>query len=112
VRELLEDPRYVMQYEESREQAMYQAEIDEIEKIQASLQNLLSTEPATVAPDTPVLDTEDEHPSLENLSQEARLAHIQDMLMEGYSNDEILALHPELTLQDIIDAGAAAAASN
>jgi uncharacterized protein (DUF433 family) len=34
------------------------------------------------------------------------------MLMEGYSNDEIIALHPEITKQDIIDAGAAAAASN
>jgi uncharacterized protein (DUF433 family) len=34
------------------------------------------------------------------------------MLMEGYSNDEILALHPELVLQDIIDAGAEAARNN
>jgi hypothetical protein len=39
VRELLDDPRYEIQYEEEREQAMYQAEIDEINKIQASLVN-------------------------------------------------------------------------
>jgi hypothetical protein len=52
------------------------------------------------------------HPSLENLSQADRLMHLQEMLMEGYSNEEILALHPEITLQDIIDAGAAAAAAN
>jgi hypothetical protein len=109
VRELLEDPRYEIQYEESREQAMYQAEIDEIEKIQASLKNLPSTEPVA---QSPVTNTEGEHPSLENLSQADRLSHIQDMLMEGYSNDEILALHPELVLQDIIDAGAAAARNN
>jgi len=53
-----------------------------------------------------------EHPSLATMSQAARLAHIQTMLMAGYSNDEILALHPEVTLQDIVDAGAAAAANN
>jgi hypothetical protein len=56
--------------------------------------------------------TEGEHPSLANSSQADRLAHIQTMLMEGYSNDEILALHPELVLQDIIDAGAEAARNN
>jgi uncharacterized protein (DUF433 family) len=53
-----------------------------------------------------------EHPSLANLSLADRLAHLQEMLMSGYSNDEILALHPEITLQDIVDAGAAAAAQN
>jgi hypothetical protein len=56
--------------------------------------------------------TEGEHPSLANSSQADRLAHIQEMLMSGYANDEILALHPELTLQDIIDAGAEAARNN
>jgi hypothetical protein len=55
VRELLEDPRYEIQYEESREQAMYQAEIDEIEKIQASLVNTqaMATTPAPAAPEAP-----------------------------------------------------------
>lgn len=60
----------------------------------------------------PVAESEGEHPSLANMSQADRLAHIQGMLMEGYSNDQILALHPELVLQDIIDAGAEAARNN
>jgi len=55
---------------------------------------------------------EGEHPSLANLSQAEKLAHIQTMLMEDYSNAEILALHPEVTLQDIVDAGADAARNN
>ena len=54
----------------------------------------------------------EEHPSLANLSQAERLSHIQTMLMEGYSNDEILAMHPELVLQDIVAAGAEAARNN
>jgi len=60
----------------------------------------------------PVQDTQGEHPSLSTSTQQDRLSHIQTMLMEGYSNEEIVALHPEVTEQDIIDAGAAAAASN
>lgn len=67
--------------------------------------SLSSAEP--VAATTP-----GEHPSLATSSQADRLAHIQTMLMEGYANDEILALHPEVTLDDIIAAGAAAAAAN
>lgn len=59
-----------------------------------------------------VATNQGEHPSLANSSQADRLAHIQEMLMTGYANDEIMALHPEVTLQDIIDAGAAAAAQN
>jgi hypothetical protein len=50
-----------------------------------------------------------EHPVT---TAETRVAHIQTMLMEGYTNDQILALHPEITLDDIIAAGAAAAANN
>jgi hypothetical protein len=56
--------------------------------------------------------TPGEHPSLAGASQADKLAHIQEMLMTGYANDEIMALHPEVTLQDIIDAGATAAANN
>jgi len=41
-----------------------------------------------------------------------RSAHIQTMLMEGYTNDEILAIHPEITIADIVSAGADAARSN
>ena len=108
VRELLEDPRYEIQYEETREQAMYQAEIDEIMKIQASLQNL---EPVSEPVEPATIDSE-LHPSLAGMSVAARQEHIQGMLMEGYSNDQILALHPELTLDDIVAAGAAAARNN
>jgi hypothetical protein len=56
--------------------------------------------------------TEGEHPSLAASTEQEKLAHIQTMLMEGYSNEEILALHPEVTEQDIINAGAQAAANN
>jgi len=50
-----------------------------------------------------------EHPVT---TAETRVAHIQEMLMSGYTNAQILALHPEVTLDDIIAAGAAAAANN
>jgi hypothetical protein len=52
------------------------------------------------------------HSSLEGLSPQLKQAHIQEMLMSGLSNDAILQLHPELVLQDIVDAGAAAARLN
>ena len=52
------------------------------------------------------------HPSLADAGPEDRAAHIQAMLMEGYTNEEIIALHPEVTEQDIISAGAQAAANN
>ena len=58
------------------------------------------------------VEAEGEHPSLATASQADKLAHIQAMLMEGYSNDEIIRLHPEVTLEDIVAAGAAAARSN
>ena len=62
--------------------------------------------------DVTTASTEGEHPSLAGLTASERLLHIQSMLMEGYSNDEILSLHPEVTLDDIIAAGASAAANN
>jgi hypothetical protein len=34
------------------------------------------------------------------------------MLMSGYTNAQMLALHPEITLADIVAAGAAAAQNN
>ena len=55
---------------------------------------------------------QEEHASLEGIAPEDRLMHLQDMLMEGYSNDEIIALHPEVTLEEIVQAGAEAARSN
>jgi hypothetical protein len=62
--------------------------------------------------DTVTSSTEGEHPSLATSSYADRLSHIQTMLMEGYANDEIMALHPEVSMDDIIAAGAAAAAAN
>lgn len=52
------------------------------------------------------------HPSLVGATTAEKNDHIQKMLMEGLSNAEILALHPELSLADIVAAGAAAARSN
>jgi hypothetical protein len=54
-------------------------------------------------------DVVEEHPTT---TPQDRSAHIQTMLMEGYSNDEILAIHPEITLADIVAAGADAARTN
>jgi hypothetical protein len=53
-----------------------------------------------------------EHPSLADLSQADQLAHIQGMLREGYSNQEIQALHPEVTLELIVQAAESAAREN
>jgi len=79
------------------------AEILDIELLEAELGDVNAPIDAS---------TEGEHPSLANSSPADRLAHIQDMLMEGYSNDEILALHPEVTVELIVQAGAEAAANN
>jgi hypothetical protein len=68
-------------------------------------QILLASEPSEV-PDELI------HSSLEGASRLEKNQHIQEMLMSGMSNDQILALHPELTLDDIVIAGAAAARVN
>jgi hypothetical protein len=52
------------------------------------------------------------HSSLEGATRLEKNQHIQEMLMSGLTNDEILALHPELVLDDIVLAGAAAARVN
>ena len=41
-----------------------------------------------------------EHPTLDDTSKEP---HIKEMIMEGYTDAQILQLHPELTQQDIQD---------
>jgi hypothetical protein len=45
--------------------------------------------------------SEGEHPSLADSTPEQRQAHIQGMIMEGYADNEILALHPEISQADI-----------
>ena len=52
------------------------------------------------------------HPSLEGLSLAEQQTHIQEMVMEGITNQEILRLHPELTVEDIVSAMAVAARTN
>jgi hypothetical protein len=64
---------------------------------------------AAASPASESQEEEMEHPVT---TDENREEHIQAMLMEGYTNDQMLALHPEITLDDIIAAGAAAARNN
>lgn len=40
----------------------------------------------------------------ETTTLENRQQHIQDMIMEGYEDEEILDIHPEITAQDILSA--------
>jgi len=54
-----------------------------------------------VAEQATATGTEGEHPSLAGVSEEDKLKHIQDMIMEGYEDDEILDLHPEVSQADI-----------
>jgi hypothetical protein len=62
---------------------------------------------------TPAVETQEEE-QLEHpvTTDENREEHLQAMLMEGYTNEQMLALHPEITEDDIIAAGAAAARNN
>jgi hypothetical protein len=80
--------------------------------IDEHLLELLDEEPSRLPGATVTETVLEEHPSLAGLSLADRQAHLQTMLMEGYPNEEILALHPEITLDDIVAAGAAAARNN
>jgi len=46
------------------------------------------------------------------LSLAEQQTHIQEMVMEGITNQEIVRLHPELTVEDIVSAMAVAARTN
>lgn len=48
-------------------------------------------------------EDEEEHSEMV-LTEENKTTHIQDMIMQGYEDDEILDLHTELTQQDITTA--------
>jgi hypothetical protein len=85
------------------------------------VRELLEDPTLTYVPEPPEVESEGEEEAVMPVqgaqehpvtTPETRQAHIQTMLMEGYTNDQILALHPEITLDDIIAAGAAAAANN
>ena len=58
-----------------------------------------------VTPDDVVITHDTTTPATQSL-------HIQEMLMSGMTNEEILAQHPELELQDIISAGEDAVRAN
>ena len=45
-----------------------------------------------------LMEEEMEHPTQ---TEETKTPHIQEMIMEGYSDQQILDLHPEITQQDI-----------
>lgn len=47
---------------------------------------------------------EDEETEHETTTPENRSEHIQTMIMDGYSDAEILQIHPEITQQDILNA--------
>jgi len=85
-------------------------ELKKLVDVSVPQETAAATAPTTSA--TPQEDSQEEHPSLASLSQAERFKHLQTMLMEGYTNAEILALHPEIKLVDIIAAGADAARTN
>jgi len=57
----------------------------------------LPTQAETAAPEVDLKELE--HPI--TVSGENRVEHIQEMIMQGYTDKEMLALHPEITQQDI-----------
>jgi hypothetical protein len=94
LRHLLDDPRYTITEEEANEQSEYEEEIRELNQIAAEIRGQqASAEPQTAQP---VDDAE--HPTT---TPETRSAHIQEMIMEGYTDEQILAIHPEITAADI-----------
>jgi len=88
LRELLDDPRYTITEEEAFEMPEYQAEIDAINAIAAEIRGVQT--PSTAEPASPV------SPGVDGM--------IQQMIMDGLSDEQILAQRPELTQEDIIRA--------
>lgn len=59
------------------------------------------------SPETPAEEADDEESAQEQhptTTPENRAEHIQSMIMEGYEDSEILAMHPEITAADILAA--------
>jgi hypothetical protein len=88
LRELLDDPRYTITEEEAFEMPEYQAEIDAINAIAAEIRGVQT--PLTAEPASPV------SPGVDGM--------IQQMIMDGLSDEQILAQRPELTQEDILRA--------
>jgi hypothetical protein len=87
LRKMLDDPRYEAMYESAEDMVEYQWKIDEVNAIAASIRGATQpqidlTEHATTTP-------------------EDRSAHIQQMIMDGYTDQQILDIHPEISQSDI-----------
>lgn len=95
LRHLLDDPRYTISEEEAYEQAEYQEEIIEINQIAAEIRG----QQISANPQQPQVT--EQHPTT---TPEDRSMHIQEMVMQGYTDEQILAIHPEITQADIDDA--------
>jgi hypothetical protein len=90
LRKLLDDPRYNIEDEEEYEKEIYQDKIDKIDAIYLELQS-------KTVESTPTIDLT-EHATT---TPENRSAHIQQMIMDGYTDSQILSIHPEITQSDI-----------
>lgn len=96
LRHLLDDPRYTITEQEAYEQNSYQEEIIELNQIAAEIRGQQASAEPQTAQAQPVDDAE--HPTT---TPADRSAHIQEMIMEGYTDEQILAIHPEITAADI-----------
>jgi len=96
VRELLDDPRcdYDLD-EEGYELAEYQAEID---KLNAITEQIAANEQVQVMESVADGAETEQHATT---TPENRQSHIQDMIMEGYTDEEILQIHIEINQADI-----------
>ena len=56
------------------------------------------------SPETEAEEAADEEIQHETTTAENRQQHIQDMIMEGYEDEEILDIHPEISAEDILAA--------
>jgi hypothetical protein len=96
VRELLDDPRCEYDLdEEGYELAEYQAEID---KLNAISEQIAANEQVQVMESVADGAETEQHATT---TPENRQSHIQDMIMEGYTDEEILQIHSEITQADI-----------
>jgi hypothetical protein len=91
LRELLDDPRCDYDMEEEAYEALeYQFEIDKLNEIAAEITG------QQVSEEQPQLA--EQHPTT---TPDTRSAHIQEMIMQSYTDEQILAIHPEITQADI-----------
>ena len=91
LRELLDDPRCDYDMEEEADEAVeYQFEIAKLNEIAAEITG------QQVSAEQPQLA--EQHPTT---TPADRQMHIQEMIMQGYTDEQILAIHAEITQADI-----------